>query len=92
MILRDLGARVIKVERPPYGDVGRTTAPYIGEESAYFFSINRGKESICLDLKHPRGKATFLQMVEEADVVMENFTPGTMVKTNVWRSSDTSNV
>jgi CoA:oxalate CoA-transferase len=78
MILRDLGARVIKVERPPYGDVARTTAPYINEESAYFFSINRGKESLCLDLKQPRGKETFLRLVEKADVVMENFTPGTM--------------
>ncbi len=78
MILRDLGARVIKIERPPYGDVARTTGPYLHEESAYFFSINRGKESLCLDLKHPRGKETFLRLSEKADVVMENFTPGTM--------------
>ncbi len=78
MILCDLGARVIKVERPPFGDVARTTGPYIDHESGYFFSINRGKESICLDLKSERGKDVFLRLVEKADVVMENFTPGAM--------------
>src|SRR3990172_9506438 len=78
MILCDLGARVIKVERPPYGDVARTTSPYVDHESAYFFSINRGKQSICLDLKSEAGKDVFLRLVEKADVVMENFTPGTM--------------
>ena len=80
MILRDLGADVIKVERPPYGDVARTTAPYIGDESGYFFSINRGKKSICLDLKSDAGKDVFLRLAEKTDVVMENFTPGTIDK------------
>jgi CoA:oxalate CoA-transferase len=78
MILRDLGAEVIKVERPPFGDVARTTGPYVDNESGYFFSVNRGKKSICLDLKQPAGKDVFLRLVEKADVVMENFTPGTM--------------
>ncbi len=78
MILCDLGANVIKIEKPPYGDVARTTGPYIGDESAYFFSINRGKKSVCLDLKKVEGKDLFLRLVEKADVVMENFTPGTM--------------
>ena len=78
MILRDLGAQVIKVERPPFGDVARTTAPYINNESGYFFSVNRGKKSICLDLKRPEGRDLFLRLAEKADVVMENFTPGTM--------------
>jgi|FaiFalDrversion2_1042247.scaffolds.fasta_scaffold00426_4 CoA:oxalate CoA-transferase len=78
MTLCDLGADVIKVERPPYGDVARTTAPYIEDESVYFFSVNRGKRSICLDLKHPSGRDLFLRLVEKVDVVMENFTPGTM--------------
>ena len=50
MILCDLGAEVIKVERPPYGDVARTTGPHINNESSYFFSINRGKKSMMLDL------------------------------------------
>ncbi len=78
MILCDLGAEVIKVERPPFGDVARTTGPYVDHESAYFFSINRGKKSICIDLKNAVGKDVFLRLVEKADVVMENFTPGTM--------------
>jgi CoA:oxalate CoA-transferase len=80
MILCDLGADVIKVERPPYGDVARTTGPYIGDWSTYFFSINRGKRSICLDLKKAEGKELFLRLVERAEVLMENYTPGTMDK------------
>lgn len=78
MILADMGANVIKVERPPYGDVGRTTGPYLGMESAYFISVNRGKKSICLDLKSEEGRELFLRLAEKADVVLENFTPGTM--------------
>jgi CoA:oxalate CoA-transferase len=78
MVLCDLGADVMKVERPPFGDVARTTGPYIDGESAYFFSVNRGKKSICVDLKSEAGKDVFLRLVDKADVVMENFTPGTM--------------
>src|SRR3990170_24701 len=78
MVLCDLGAEVIKVERPPYGDVARTTGPHIDGESSYFFSINRGKKSILLDLKKTEGRDLFLRLVEKVDVVMENFTPGTM--------------
>ncbi|HEU0075548.1 MAG TPA: CaiB/BaiF CoA-transferase family protein [Dehalococcoidia bacterium] len=129
MVLCDLGAEVIKVERPPYGDVARTTGPFLrnelqatgsklqgegaelqaasaglqassyklqGEgsgqqasgnkqqgvggavESSYFFSINRGKKSTLLDLRKAEGRELFLRLVEKVDVVMENFTPGTM--------------
>ena len=78
MILCDLGAEVIKVEQPPYGDVGRTTGPHIDGESCYFLSVNRGKESIAVDLKNPQGRDLLLRLVERADVLMENFTPGTM--------------
>ncbi len=80
MILCDLGADVIKVERLPYGDAARTTGPIVNGESCYFFSINRGKKSACLDLKAERGKKLFLRLVDLSDVVMENFTPGTMDK------------
>jgi CoA:oxalate CoA-transferase len=80
MILCDLGADVIKVERPPYGDAARLTGPFLDGQSCYFFSINRGKRSICLDLKTERGKELFLRLVEASDVVMENFTPDTMDK------------
>jgi CoA:oxalate CoA-transferase len=83
MILCDLGADVIKVERPPYGDVARTTGPHINGESSYFFSINRGKRSMVLDLKRPEGRDLFLRLAEKVDVVMENFTPGTMDKLGV---------
>jgi len=78
MVLCDLGADVIKVERPPAGDVARTTAPLVNGESCYFLSVNRGKRSIAIDLKSEAGRDLFLRLVERVDVVMENFTPGTM--------------
>lgn len=78
MVLCDLGADVIKVERPPIGDVARMTGPLVNGESCYFLSVNRGKRSIAIDLKNEAGRDLFLRLVERADVVMENFTPGTM--------------
>jgi len=78
MVLCDLGADVIKVERAPFGDVARATGPYLNGWSAYFFSVNRGKRSMSIDLRKPEGRDLFLDLVEHADVVMENFTPGTM--------------
>jgi len=78
MVLCDLGADVIKVERPPIGDVARMTAPIVNGESCYFLSVNRGKRSIAIDLKNEAGRDLFLRLVERVDVVMENFTPGTM--------------
>jgi CoA:oxalate CoA-transferase len=78
MVLCDLGADVIKVERPPVGDVARMTAPLVNGESCYFLSVNRGKRSIAIDLKNEAGRELFLRLVERVDVVMENFTPGTM--------------
>ncbi|HXU24980.1 MAG TPA: CaiB/BaiF CoA-transferase family protein [Tepidiformaceae bacterium] len=78
MVLCDLGADVIKVERPPWGDIARTTGPYQNGWSGYFFSINRGKRSIAIDLRKDEGRDLFLRMAATVDVVMENFTPGTM--------------
>ena len=78
MVLCDLGAEVIKVERPPHGDIARTTGPHVNGESCYFFSINRGKKSVAIDLSRAEGKELFLRLAERVDVVMENFTPGTM--------------
>lgn len=80
MVLADLGAEVVKVERPPNGDISRTTGPYQNGWSGYFFSINRGKRGISIDLRSAEGKELFLKLVEKADVVMENFTPGTMAR------------
>lgn len=84
MILADLGARVIKVELPDKGDDARHIGPFVqaGDEavSAYFFSINRNKESIALDLKHPQDSAIFDRLLAGADILVENFTPGTLAK------------
>lgn len=80
MVMCDLGAEVIKLERPPRGDVARTTLPVKNGESGYFFSINRGKKSMSIDLTKDEGKELFLRLVEKVDVVMENFTPGSMDK------------
>lgn len=78
MLLADLGADVVKIERAE-GDDARRFGPFLPSgESAYFAGINRGKRSIVLDLKHEADRATFLRLVERADVVVENFRPGTM--------------
>ena len=78
MVLSDLGAEVIKVERPQAGDLARGNGPFIDGESSYFLSINRGKKSITIDLQTPQGKQVFLKLVKKADVIVENFVPGTM--------------
>ena len=78
MVLSDLGADVVKCERPPFGDVARTTGPLLDGESGYFFSINRGKRSIAIDLKLDEGRELFLRLVPEFDVIVENFRPGTL--------------
>ncbi len=80
MILCDLGAEVIKIERPRFGDIARGNGPYIDGVSSYFLSLNRGKKSITLDLASQEGKLVFLRLVEHADVLVENFVPGTMKK------------
>ena len=92
MILADLGADVIKVERPPYGDVARTTGPFQNHESIYFQSINRGKRSISIDLRQERGQTLFLDLATEADIVMENFKPGVMDRLGVgWEALSARN-
>lgn len=80
MLLADLGAEVLKVEEPPLGDEARRVGPFVNGESAYFMSINRGKKSITLNLKDPRGKAILIELVKRSQVLLENFRPGTMRK------------
>ena len=80
MVLADLGARVIKVERPGLGDDSRHIGPFKGTQSAYFASINRGKQSIALDLKDAGDRAIFDALVCRADVLVENYRPGVMTK------------
>ncbi|MDB5861767.1 MAG: CoA-transferase family protein [Ramlibacter sp.] len=77
-ILGDLGARIIKVEPPGHGDDTRALGPFYKDQSLYFSFVNRGKESIVLDLKDDADRAIFLNMVRQADVLAENFRPGTM--------------
>jgi CoA:oxalate CoA-transferase len=79
-LLTELGARVIKVEPPGKGDDAREYGPFVAGKSTYFMSINRGKESIALDLKSESDRAIFEKLLEKADVVVENFRPGTMEK------------
>ena len=79
MLLGDMGAEVIKIERPDGGDDTRGFGPpYLNGESAMFLAINRNKKSITLNLKHPEAKTIFSKLLERADVVVENFRPGTM--------------
>ncbi len=79
MVLADMGARVIKVEHPGKGDDTRHWGPpFVAAESAYFLSINRNKESVTLDFKHPQGREVLDRLLARADVLVENFKPGTM--------------
>ncbi|HPM95507.1 MAG TPA: CaiB/BaiF CoA-transferase family protein, partial [Mesotoga sp.] len=78
MLLCDLGATVIKVERPVTGDDSRGFGPMVNGESAYFMSINRGKKGITLNLKRARGREILLELAARSDVLVENFRPGTM--------------
>lgn len=79
-MLCDLGARVIKIETPGHGDDTRTYGPYVNGQSLYYSFVNRGKESIVLNLKDNDDRAIFINMIKQADIVAENFRPGTMDK------------
>jgi CoA:oxalate CoA-transferase len=78
LLLADLGARVIKVERPGVGDDARHIGPFVGGRSAYFLSVNRGKESLALDLTDAGDRALFERLLGRADVLAENFRPGAL--------------
>ncbi len=80
MVLADLGARVIKVERPGGGDDARAIGPFVKGQSAYFMSLNRGKESISLDLRDPADREIFEKLLPRADVLVENYRAGVMEK------------
>ncbi len=78
MVLADLGARVIKVEKIGTGDDTREFGPFVEKESVYFSCFNRNKESIVLDIKSPRDREILERLLDEADVLVENFRPGVM--------------
>ncbi len=76
MMLGDLGADVIKIERPPSGDDTRALPPFSGNDATVFLAVNRSKRSVLLDIKTPEGQAALFKLVESADVVVESFPPG----------------
>ncbi len=80
MLMADMGARVIKIENPRGGDDTRSMGPFINGNSVYYANFNRSKLGCTLNLKAPEGKAIFLEMVKKADVILENYRPGTMEK------------
>jgi crotonobetainyl-CoA:carnitine CoA-transferase CaiB-like acyl-CoA transferase len=83
-MLGDYGADILKVEPPGEGDGARAWGPpFMGGESVYFLSVNRNKRSLTLNLRHPEGVALLLKLVDRADVVVENFTPGTMSRLGI---------
>jgi CoA:oxalate CoA-transferase len=83
MVLSDMGAEVIKIERPEVGDIARGNGPVINGVSTYFISLNRGKKSVALNLASEQGKEIFLDLVKHVDVIVENFVPGTMSRLGI---------
>ena len=80
LLLADMGAEVIKVEEPGHGDDTRAWPPFAGGEATYFMSVNRGKKSLTLDLKTEAGKEILRRLLASADVLLENFRPGTLAR------------
>jgi len=78
MLLSDLGAEVIKIERPEVGDIARGNGPVVRGQSTYFLSLNRGKKSVTLNLATEQGVEVLFKLVKNVDVLIENFKPGTM--------------
>ena len=84
MNLADLGAEVIKIEVPGRGDDSRGFAPMLPNgDSGYFYSVNRGKKSITIDLRTKEGADLLVRLADKSDVVVENFSPGTMERFGV---------
>jgi len=78
MLLGDMGAEVLKIEDPTHGDDTRAWAPFVGGWSTYFLTVNRNKKSVAVDLKSPDGVALLEDLIKDADVLVENFRPGTL--------------
>jgi formyl-CoA transferase len=80
MQLADLGADVVKIERPGVGDIVRSTGPFIDGESSPYLLINRNKRSLSLDMSKEEGKVVFARLAKEADIIVENLSPGAMAR------------
>ena len=78
MLLGDMGAEVFKIEEPQHGDDTRGWAPFVDGSSAYFLGVNRSKKSVALDLKRSEGREVLTRLIESADVLVENFRPGSL--------------
>ena len=78
MLLGDMGSEVIKIEDPRHGDDTRDWAPFVGGWSTYYLSVNRNKKSVAVDLKSAEGRALLEDLIRAADVLVENFRPGTL--------------
>jgi formyl-CoA transferase len=78
MMLGDMGAEVLKIEEPEHGDDTRAWGPYLNGHSSFYFQLNRSKKSIALDLKTSEGAAALRELVASADVLIENFRPGSL--------------
>ena len=83
LLLSDLGAEVVKIEGPPFGDITRIVPPLKNGKSGYYYMLNRGKKSIALDLKKDRGREIFLQLARHFDVITENFKAGVLEKLGI---------
>lgn len=80
MLLADLGAEVIKIENPQRGDMARGNGPFIKDLSSYFLSVNRGKKSFTLNLRHEKAREIIKRLIQQVDILIENFRPGVMKK------------
>ena len=80
MMLGDMGAEVLKIEEPKHGDDSRAWAPFIEGTGSFFLALNRSKKSVALDLKTPEGADALKRLIETADVLIENFRPGSLAE------------
>src|SRR5436190_19690413 len=80
MMLGDMGAEVLKIEEPTHGDDSRAWAPFLAGTGSFFLHLNRSKKSVALDLKTDQGAGALRQLIADADVLIENFRPGSLAE------------
>jgi hypothetical protein len=88
MMLGDMGAEVLKIEEPEHGDDSRGWGPYINGWSSFFLELNRSKKSVALDLKSDAGAQALRRLIETADVLIENFRPGSLAELGFDQRAD----
>src|SRR5687767_1962021 len=80
MMLGDMGAEVIKIEEPAHGDDSRGWGPFVNGQGSFYLALNRSKKSVALDLKTPAGAGALRRLIASADVLIENFRPGSLAE------------